>query len=369
MSARMYLWGLSMLPHLGSITIRRLVKALGDEQRAFWATAEELHGITGISPTKAEAIVMARSKMDIARDWERLNLLGTMQLVTWLDKNYPWRLLEIPDPPPVLYYQGDLACLDGPVIAIVGRRRASPRGLGWAKRLGRELGAAGLTVVSGLALGIDAAAHTGALETGKTVAVLGAGLDDIYPKQHRQLAQDICLRGALLTSFPPGTPPLRGNFPARNRIISGLSVGVIVVEAGERSGSLITASMALDQNRDVYAIPGDPRDLGAAGPNRLIQDGAKLIRQAEDVLDEMRLSNQLPLPMEFPMKSQAKGKAHAPLEGVLGQLLRCLDEPLHLDDIALRTQLPMASINSALMHLELAGLVEELAKGVFQRVG
>ncbi|NMB26166.1 MAG: DNA-protecting protein DprA [Firmicutes bacterium] len=364
MSARMYLWGLSLLPHLGSITIRRLVKALGDESRAFWASVEELRGVAGINPAKAEAIVMARSKMDIVRDWERLNAASTLQLTTWLDKDYPWRLLEISDPPPILYYQGDLAYLDRPAVAVVGRRRASPRGLGWARRLGRDLGAAGLTVVSGLALGIDAAAHTGALETGKTAAVLGTGLDQMYPKQNRQLAQNICLEGVLVTSFPPGTPPLRGNFPARNRIISGLSIGVIVVEAAERSGSLITASMALDQNRDVYAIPGDPRDLGAAGPNQLIQEGAKLIRGAEDVLEEMRLSSQLPLPIEFPAKSKAE-----PLEGIFGKLLGCLHEPLHLDDIALRTDLPMASINSALMHLELAGLVEELARGVFQRVG
>ena len=365
MSARMYVWGLSLLPHLGSITIKRLVKALGSEAAAFEATATELQQATGMSLARAEAIVMARSGMEITRDWERLNAQRAMQLITWLDEDYPWRLQQIADPPPVLYCQGDLTCLDAPVVAIVGRRRASPRGLGWARRLGRDLAAAGLTIISGLALGIDTAAHTGSLQTGKTAAVLGTGLDVVYPKSNLQLAQDISRLGALITSFPPGTPPLRGNFPARNRIISGLSTGVIVVEAGERSGSLITAAMALDQNRDVYAVPGDPTDSGAAGPNRLIQDGAKLIRGAQDVLDEMRLSSQLPLPMHIPSSTQD----NHPMQGILGQLFQCLSEPLHLDEIAMRTNLPIAAVNSALLRLELLGLVEQLAAGVFQRVG
>jgi len=360
----MYLWGLSLLPYLGSIRIKRLVHALGSESAAFHATQRQLQTTLGMNSNHARAIIDARSAMDIEKKWHDLNATEGMEIVTWLDTDYPYRLQQIADPPPVIYCQGDLACVQGPTVAIVGRRRASNRGLGWARRLGRELAQAGLTVVSGLALGIDTAAHEGSLMTGKTAAVLGTGLDVNYPKRNRQLAKDIAHSGVLITPFPPGTPPLRGNFPARNRVISGLSVGVIVVEAGKRSGALITASMALDQDRDVYAVPGDPLDSGAAGPNRLIQEGAKLIRGAEDVLDEMRLARQLPLPTLEGFPGEEAGKAVGPL----GDLLSHLGEPLHVDELALRTGLSVSKVNSSLLRLQLIGLVEELSAGVFQRV-
>lgn len=365
MLARMYLWGLSLLPHLGSVTIRRLVEAMGSEAAAFHATKAELGAYTNLGTARIEAIVEARARLDLRSEWERLHRQGDVRLVTRLDSDYPSRLQEIYDPPPVLYYRGELSCLQHPTIAIVGRRRASPRGLGWARRLGRDLAANGITIVSGLALGIDAAAHEGSIQTGATVAVLGTGLDISYPRSNRTLASEIAHQGLLLTPFPLGTMPRRGNFPARNRIISGLSMGIIVVEAGERSGALITAAMAVEQNRDVYAIPGDPRDVGAQGPNRLIQDGAKLIRGAQDVLDEMQLSRQIRLPFQ----ELGSTKTNADVSGASHQLLEHLREPLHIDDLVARTGLAVSCVNSSLLQLELAGLVEKLDVGVFQRVG
>ncbi|NMB44878.1 MAG: DNA-protecting protein DprA [Firmicutes bacterium] len=364
MLARMYLWGLSLLPHLGSVTIRKLVQAMGSEAEAFHATREELQAYTGIGHTRVDAIVRARMELDLVSEWEKLYRHNNVKLITWLDRDYPVRLQHIYDPPPVLYYRGDLSCLQHPTIAIVGRRRASPRGIGWSKRLGRDLAAAGVTVVSGLALGIDTAAHEGSLETGRTAAVLGTGLDITYPKCNSKLARQIERSGVLISPFPPATPPLRGNFPARNRIISGLSMGVIVVEAGERSGALITATMAVEQNRDVYAIPGDPANQGAAGPNKLIQAGAHLIRGAQDVLDEMQLSSQLQLPL-IPSES---AKSHADFTGLAHELLECLGQPLDVDELVMITGLSVSEVNSTLLQLVLAGMVEELATGVFQRV-
>lgn len=376
MSPRMYLWGLSLLPHVGSITAKRLINVLGSEAKAFWANTRELCAAGGLSFNNAKEVVSAREQLDLALKWKVLNeeFIGGKNnkgLITWLDRDYPPLLHEIPDPPLVLYFWGKLECLTRPTIAIVGRRKASPRGIGWAKRLGRELASFGITIVSGLALGVDAAAHAGALETGMTAAILGSGLDRIYPRANNRLARAIPKKGVLISPFPSGTPPLRGNFPARNRIISGLSRGVIVVEAGERSGSLITASLAVEQNRDVYAVPGDPLDVGASGPNRLIQDGAKLIFGAEDVLEEMYLSRQLKLPIsqEHGKTAPSEASGISKLDKSLGRLLNCLDGPLHLDEIAVKTNLPAADVTSGLIQLELKGLVEELTKGVFQRIG
>ncbi|MGI6567156.1 MAG: DNA-protecting protein DprA [Firmicutes bacterium] len=368
MKAQMYLWGLSLLPHIGSITTRRLVEAMGSEEAAFHASLEELQAYGCLSPNQAEAVVEARSALDVAGEWERLAKRQDVGLVTWLDDNYPQRLLEIYDPPPVLYYRGAIECLAVPCVAIVGRRRASPRGLGWARRLARALGAAGITVVSGLAMGIDAAAHTACLETGRTAGVLGTGLDVVYPRCNQRLYEGIPASGVLVTPFPLGMKPQRGNFPARNRIISGLSLGVIVVEAGERSGALITAMLALEQNRDVYAVPGDPADSGAAGPNKLIQQGAKLITGPEDVLEEMCLSGQLKLPLQGPGQPRSPEVASFAGDSRAHKLLESLARPLHVDELAMMTGLPVSVINSSLVELELAGLVEELSAGVFQRV-
>ncbi len=368
LKARMYLWGLSLLPHIGSITIKRLVAGMGSEEAAFDANAEDLKAYGGLSAAKAEAVVKARSSLDLIGEWERLTQRQGVGVVTWLDRDYPQRLLEIYDPPPVLYYRGSLGCLDGPTVAIVGRRRASPRGLGWAKRLGRALGAAGITVVSGLALGIDAAAHAASLETGKTAAVLGTGLDIVYPRSNERLYEDIPASGVIISPFPLGTKPQPGNFPARNRIISGLSSAVIVVEAGKRSGALITAMLALEQNRDVYAVPGDPADSGAVGPNRLIQEGAKLIMGPEDVMEEMCLSGQLRLPLEKPGTGRVPKAFVETPDSRTRELLRILTRPLHVDEIAVMTGLPVSVVNSSLVELELAGLVEQLAAGFFQRV-
>ena len=368
MKARMYLWGLSLLPHMGSITIKRLVEGMGSEEAAFHAEVEDLQAYGGLTAIRAQAVVTARSRLDLVRGWERLTQHHDLGLVTWLDEEYPPRLREIYDPPPVLYYRGSLGCLNGPAVAIVGRRRASPRGLGWAKRLGRALGAAGLTVVSWLDMGIAASAHAAALETGKIAAVLGTGIDVVYPKCNQRLYEDIPSSGVLISPFPLGTKPQRGNFPARNRIISGISNAVIVVEAAQRSGALITAMLAVEQNRDVYAVPGDPADSGAAGPNKLIQEGAKLITSPDDVLDELGLSGQLRLPLGSSERKWTPQAESETADSNAERLLRTLVRPLHVDEIAVITGLPASVVNSSLMELELAGLLEQLSAGVFQRV-
>ena len=284
------------------------------------------------------------------------------RLLAWDDEAYPPQLLEIGDPPPVLFAIGRVELLARPSIAIVGSRQATPQGRDDAPAFRRALGEAGLTVVSGLAQGIDAAAHRGALDTAaSTIAVMGTGPDRVYPASQRELAHAIAANGCIVTQFAPGTPPLKANFPQRNRVISGLARGVLVVEAAPQSGSLITARQAIEQGRDVFAIPGSIHSPLSKGPHRLIRDGAKLVETAQDVLAE--------LGMAAPGASaSAPLAATTDVDPVRGRLVDAIGRgPVDLDRLVARTGLPPERIAAMLVQLELDGLVGALPGGRWQR--
>ena len=273
------------------------------------------------------------------------------EVLTLQDPGYPTALRAIADPPQALYVRGRLAEADRTAVAVVGARRASPYGVAVAEWLGRELTRNGVTVVSGLARGIDAAAHRGALQGGgRTIAVLGCGVDIIYPPEHGRLVAQITGAGAVLSESPPGTPPLKHQFPRRNRLISGLALGVVVVEGREDSGALITADCALDQGREVFAVPGPVFAQTSVLPHRLLQQGAKLVTMVEHILEELHLAVQ-----HATTSSVALQGAEA---AVYAQLTL---DPQHIDVLALRCGLPVSEIGRVLIGLELRGLVRVLA--------
>ncbi len=291
-------------------------------------------------------------------------------LLTLHDPRYPPLLAEIPDPPPLLFLHGDPETLRAPQLAIVGSRNPSRCGQEMAKDFARHLVAAGLSITSGLAIGIDGQAHTGALAAGgKTIAVTGTGLDRVYPASQRELAHRIAEDGALLSEFPPGTPPLPGNFPRRNRIISGLSVGTLVVEAAQRSGSLITARLALEQGREVFAIPGSIHNPLARGCHALIRQGAKLVETATDILEELGplLGTLQRGPYSTPSTPPQKGME---LDSDYQQLLDCVEfDPITADQLIQQSGLTAEKVSSMLLLLELEGYLSSAPGGRYCRTG
>lgn len=284
---------------------------------------------------------------------------GMMAVVQWEDPSYPGLLRTIADPPRILYLRGTLRDEDRTAVAVVGARRASAYGIAVAEWLGQELARCAVTVVSGLARGIDAAAHRGALRGGgRTIGVLGCGVDIAYPREHARLMAQIIAAGAVVSEYPPGTPPLKHHFPARNRIISGLSLGVVIVEGREDSGALITADCALEQGREVFAVPGGIFEQTSALPHRLLQQGAKLVTGVEDILEELRLPvrARVAAPPTRPAGSEGAVYAHLTLD------------PVSIDTLALRCSLPVAEVSRALVGLELRGLVHALAGQRYVRV-
>jgi DNA processing protein len=279
--------------------------------------------------------------------------------ITLADPDYPQPLREIPDPPLALHFRGDRTLLAQPSIAIVGSRRASPYAINVARQLGDDLARSGLVVVSGLARGVDAAAHEAALDaTFPTIAVLGTGIDVVYPRCNRALYKRIVEKGLLLSEFAPGTPPLAMNFPIRNRVISGLTAGTIIVEATSRSGSLITARMAAEQNREVFAVPGSIFSAGSEGTHRLIQYGAKLVHDANDVLEELR--------GDFKRVSRATAEPDSPLREVLAAFTR--DEGTAVEQVASRLGRAPSAIAEPLLQLELEGWIRALPGARYVRV-
>jgi len=294
------------------------------------------------------------------------------QVLTFADANYPSSLLTIADPPPVLYVKGRAELLNRKSIAMVGSRNATLQGIQNARRFAHVLSTAGLTVVSGLALGIDGAAHEGALSEiateGSTVAVTGTGLDLVYPAKHRELAHQIAVHGCLVSEYPLGTPGIASNFPRRNRIISGLSQGVLVVEAAAQSGSLITARSALEQGRDVFAIPGSIHSPLSKGCHQLIRQGAKLVESAQDILEEIHVQN-IPLKEKFSPPHVAINTAANSVNAsaLTNQLLHAAGhDPVSVDELAARTTMTMAEVQASLLELELEGRIERLASGMYQ---
>jgi DNA processing protein len=279
-------------------------------------------------------------------------------VVAWNDPQYPAALLAIPDFPPVLWFRGRLQAFDAPAVAIVGSRTASAVALETATRLATDLAARGVTVVSGLARGVDSAAHRGALVHGRTVAVLGSGPDVMYPREHAPLADDIARDGAVLSEYPPGTPPRAFHFPRRNRIISGLSRAVVVVEAGERSGSLITAACALEQGRDVMAVPGNVLSGRNRGAHALLRDGARIVESVDDILEELGG----PFPIQATAESLAVSAAKDPLLRVMAP-----GQPYDLEELSDAAGIDGVRLLPRLLELELHGLVHRIDGGRFVR--
>lgn len=372
---------LSLTPGIGNATARRLLVAFGLPEAVFTQTAQALEQV--VSSRQAEALATTHEALPalVETAWAWLQADPSQRrILTPGDPLYPGSLLEMDDPPLLLYGMGAedlwqpevLQRLHTQALAIVGSRNPTPQGVANAEQFAQALAEAGLTIVSGLALGVDGAAHKGALQgaaTGHlaTIAVVGTGLDRVYPAQHRQLAHSICEHGLILSEYPLGTPPLAPNFPQRNRIISGLSRGTLVVEAALKSGSLITARMAGEQGKDVFAIPGSIHSALARGCHALIKQGAKLVENAEDVLEEWGLDATRDATHLIAAHAQSTAsndvfETESALELALGH------DPVGLDALLARTGLDTANLQAQLMAMELEGRLMRLPGGLFQRV-
>ena len=347
---------LALTPGLGSSAIRALLGRFGLPENVQAAPVSELAKVVGADVAAAIRTGKSSPAVDAALHWagERGHAVLTLA-----DADYPRQLLEIPDPPTLLYAVGRLELLSQPALAIVGSRNATVQGAHNAEQFARAFSAAGLTIVSGLALGIDAAAHRGALGApGSTIAVLGTGVDIVYPRQHAALAAEIAERGLLLSEFPLGAAAAAHHFPRRNRLISGLARGCLVVEAALASGSLITARAAADQGRDVFAIPGSIHSPLSKGCHALIKQGAKLVESAEDVLAELTGFHRT-----------AAATTQAPTPGEDDPLLTHMgDDPVDVDSLCSRTGLPAERVSADLLRLELDGRVAALPGGIYQRL-
>ena len=380
---------LALSPGIGNETARKLLAAFGSVEAVFAQEAAALRRLGGEKLVRALHAKPDGLKAQLQTTLAWLRGGPDRRLATLDDAAYPTVLLNIEDPPLMLYLLGvhvNTAVFapknrvnNAVNLAIVGSRNPTPQGEANAREFARYFASRGLTVVSGLALGIDGAAHDGALiGNGQTIAVVGTGLDRVYPKKHLALAHRIAAQGMLVSEFPLGTPPLTANFPKRNRIISGLSVGTLVVEAALKSGSLITARMAVEQGRDVFAIPGSIHSPQSRGCHALIKQGAKLVEVAEDVLEELGLSPMAaPMPVNLRAVSTTAGKTEAHLQPMQqsevasrdSALLTALGhDPVSLDALQARTGLPTPRLQAELMTLELQGQLARLPGGFFQRM-
>ena len=344
-----YWLGFSLVPEIGPKRLAHLLTRFGALENA-WTASERQLLQAGLEKQPTTNLLHIRKQIDLEAELAKIERVGA-RLITLADDDYPTSLKKLPDAPTILYLRGTLAAEDENALAIVGTRRASPYGRDAAYQLSKQLAAQGITVISGLAHGVDTAAHKGALDgNGRTIAVLGCGVDVIYPNDQRKLAQQIMECGALISEFPIGMHPEGRNFPRRNRVISGLSLGVLVVEAPEKSGAMITASMAADQGREVFALPGNIFNPMSTGTNRLIQDGAKLVMSVDDILDELKIVRTV-------VETKAATERIAPANKVEAELLEHLGaDPVHIDDLVLLCGLPVAIISSTLTILELKGL-------------
>ena len=349
------------VPGLGPRRILALVSRFGEPEAVLSASVNELCRTAGVDVKTATAI-KSEADREFAREQLRLANRQGVSFVSYWDSRYPERLKQIPDPPVLLYVRGALPGEKEVAVAVVGTRVPSAYGKLVTANLSRDLVREGVTVVSGLARGIDTVAHRAALEAGgKTIAVLGSGLDVIYPSENRALASEIAKSGAVVSEFPLGTQPDATNFPRRNRIISGMSAGTLVVEAGEKSGALITAQLALEQNREVFAVPGNITSDRSRGTNLLIKQGAKLVQNVQDILEELRpqLRGLLREAQSAPRISMSES------EKVVYEILS--DEPKHIDDIAAELAQPTGTVLATLLSLELKNLALQLTGKYFVR--
>jgi DNA processing protein len=351
MASHKYWIGFNIVPSIGPAKVRALLDRFGDLETAWHADERSLRD-AGLDRKAIGNLQRARADLDLDAQMARIEREG-VHVLTWEDTDYPPLLREIYGPPPVIYVRGTLLPEDQWAVAVVGTRRATAYGKQAARILSRDLAQNGVTVVSGLARGIDTEAHRGALEGGgRTIAVMGCGLDRVYPPEHRRLAHTIAEHGALVSDYSLGTPPDGRNFPPRNRIISGLSQGVLVVEAGAKSGALITVDFAVDQGREVFAVPGNMTSRSSAGCNRLIQNGAKMVLSVQDVLEELNMTM---------LEQQAEVRAVVPDNKTEARLLELVsDQPLHIDEICRQSELPIHEVSGALTMMELKGLVRQV---------
>lgn len=352
MSEHLQYWvGFSRVPGIGPARLRALMDHFGDIRQAWGASAATLRAI-GFDRRTIETFLALRGKLDLAAELARVSRLGATVL-TWDSPDYPPLLKNISDPPPVLYVQGELLPRDEWALAVVGTRRASVYGREATRALVSGLAAGGVTIVSGLAHGIDTYAHRAALDAGgRTIAVLGSGVDIIYPAQNRKLAELIASSGAIVSEYPLGAQPEGGNFPRRNRIISGLSLGVLVVEGSKRSGAMITADYAAEQGREIFAVPGNILSPNSAGPNQLIQQGAKLVTTIGDILEELNLTM---------VVEKAEAREIIPDNEAEAVLLKHLSaEPVHVDELGRVTGLPISEVTSTLTLMELKGKIRQV---------
>jgi DNA processing protein len=365
---------LNMTPGVGPRAATKLLERFGSAENVFHATRNELESLRLKSET-IESILKSEFHENAEEELEKIKEIGADVLVLD-DGSYPYLLREIADPPITLYVKGDWqACLDMPCIAVVGSRRCSTYGENASLMLSRDLAERGICIVSGLARGIDSAAHRGAIEAkGKTVAVLGTGIGQVYPKENAKLVDQILESGgAVVSQFPLETPPIPENFPYRNRIISGLSLGVLIVEASERSGSLITARLAMEQNREVFAVPGNITSKNSFGTNYLIKSGAKLVQQWQDVVAELpsEISAEI-LPPKIDKKDKTSKQSElvpadlTEQERKIWQLLSA-DEPTHIDVLIEASGLSVGEVSTALLGLEIRELVRALPGKCFTR--
>ena len=355
---REYYVALSMVPDMGPGRMHRLLRHFGS-MAAAWHASPAAWRDAGLERDVAATLAHAREEIDPGQGLKDLAEAG-ISVLTWADDAFPPLLRQIPSPPILLYLRGNLKASDQLAVAIVGTRNATAYGRSVTRRLASDLAASGVTVVSGLARGIDAVAHRAALEVGgRTLAVFGCGVDVIYPAEHRRLADEVAAQGALISEYPLGRQPAADQFPVRNRLISGLSLGVVITESRERSGALITAEFAGQQGRDVFAVPGSILTQSSAGPHRLIQDGAKLVMKVEDILSELNIHL---------AARQPELTAAVPLSAEEEQILEVLaGDPVHVDEISAQTDIPVQQVSSLLTLMEVRGVVHAVGSLTYAR--
>ncbi|MDP3790226.1 MAG: DNA-processing protein DprA [Candidatus Omnitrophota bacterium] len=357
---------LNMVEGLGFKRLESLLKFYGEPSCILNAPRGELATVEGVGNVIAEKITSLKKK-ELDRELKLMEKRG-VYAISVFDANYPRNLKNSYSPPIVIYVRGEIKPEDADAVALVGSRMPSHYGVATCERLSSDLTSRGITVVSGMARGIDTAAHTGALRSGRTIAVLGSGLNQVYPPENKKLADEICGKGAVISEFPMNTPPNRFNFPRRNRVISGLSLGVIVIEAGEKSGALITANFALEENREVFAVPGRIDSKVSTGTNNLLKEGAKLVERAEDIIEEIQSS------LKYYSEGRGKAKEESPLrdehsprgeaEGLSGEeksMKNLLSyDPIYIDELAQKSNMSVDRVASLLVRLEIKNLIKEL---------
>jgi len=343
--------GFNLIKGIGAVRLRGLIQYFGDPEAAWKAAPQEL-AAAGLGQSLVERLVQTRERVELERICEQIRSKG-IHILTWDDEDYPARLKEIEQPPPVLFVRGTYTTDDHFAVAVVGTRRITSYGRQITEDIASYLAGNGMTVISGLARGVDAVAHTAALKAGgRTIAVLGCGVDKIYPPEHRGLAEEMLGRGGLMSDYALGTPPDASNFPPRNRIISGLALAVVVVEAGETSGALITAEFAAEQGREVFAVPGSILAAQSKGTNRLIEHGAHPLLSAADLMQALAVNR---------LGAQKSARRALPADETEAHLLQILgDEPLHVDEIRSHAELPIEKVSAALVLMELKGMVRQV---------